>query len=516
MNIGLQVSRWAARRPDACALFDGTRERNWSELDKRSTRLANLLVDRFGVQPGDRVALLTENRIEVAEVLAGCHKSGAVYVGLNFRFDADELDGALENAEPVVLLTSGEFAARAESVAARRGIPILDLDLAGEAGYESLLVGAGTDTPAAMHRAANSDVACIVYTSGTTGRPKGVTFDHAAMLQHATITCLEYEIDVDSRYLVQIPHNSSVNITIAPCLAAGAALGFADNRSFAPSSFAALVSQARVTHTFLVPTQLMRILDQLDDDDKRLCGLTTLGYGSSPIAPDRLRRLVDRYGPIFIQLYGMAEVASIGTLLRKSDHVRALTDTPALLTSCGRPSFGMDVLVVDEAGNEVEVGQRGEVVFSGPHLMLGYHRDQKRTAEALFDGRMHSGDIAEVDERGYLYIVDRKKNLIIRGGQNIVPTEIENALYLHPAVLEASVVGAPDPEWGERVVAVVVLRPSAHASEQELAAFVNASDLARFKRPEQISIIESMPKNAVGKIDKQTVRSWYWTDRRAV
>ena len=514
MSTALQVARWARRRPDACALFDSARERTWRELDDRTTRLANLLIDDFGVRPGDRVALLAENRIEVAEVLAGCHKAGAVYVGLNFRFDADELDHALDNAQPAVLLLSGEFAERAAAVAAPRGIPVLDLDAPD--GYESRLAAAAVTTPPPMHRSTPRDVGCIVYTSGTTGRAKGVTFDHASMLQHATITCLEYEIDVDSRYLVQIPHNSSVNITIAPCLAAGAALGFADNRSFDPPAFADVVARRGVTHTFLVPTQLMRILDQLDDSDTRLAGLTTLGYGSSPIAPDRLRRLVDRYGPIFIQLYGMAEIASIGTLLRKDDHVRALADTSALFASCGRPSFGVDVLVVDEDGAEVAVGERGEVVFSGPHVMLGYYGDPERTGEAIRDGRMHSGDIARVDEEGFLYIVDRLKNLIIRGGQNIAPTEIENVLYLHPAVLEASVVGAPDVEWGERVVAVVTLRPSASATEQELTDFVLASDLPRFKRPEQISIIETMPKNAVGKIDKQTVRGWYWTDGRAV
>jgi acyl-CoA synthetase (AMP-forming)/AMP-acid ligase II len=212
----------------------------------------------------------------------------------------------------------------------------------------------------------------------------------------------------------------------------------------------------------------------------------------------------------------MAEIASIGTLLRKDDHVRALSDRPQLLASCGRPSYGVDVLVVDDKGEEVPCGARGEVVFSGPHVMRGYHDDPARTAEASYDGRMHSGDIAEMDADGYLYIVDRLKNLIIRGGQNIVPTEIENVLYRHPAVLEAAVVGAPDREWGERVVAVVALRRDASAGADELAATVESSELARFKRPEEIRVVDTLPKNAVGKIDKQAVRSWFWTDGRAV
>jgi len=516
MSLAVAVRRWSLRTPDACAVFDATTRRTWRELDERTTRLANLLIDRFGVEPGDRVTLLTENRAAVAEVLVAAHKAGAVYVGLNFRFDAGELDGALENAEPRVLVCSGEYSQRAAAVAQSRGVPVLDLDDPGPEGLEQLLAAAGTETPAAMHRVRPTEVGCIVYTSGTTGRPKGVTFDHASMLQHATIACLEYEIDSSSRYLIQIPHNSSVNITMAPCLISGASLGFADNRSFDPDRFAATVSAEAVTHTFLVPTQLMRVLDQLADDDTRLAGLRTLGYGSSPIAPDRLRSLIERYGPIFIQLYGMAEIASIGTLLGKQDHVRALTDKPELLNSCGRPSYGMDVVVVDDKGDEVPIGERGEVVFTGPHLMRGYHRDPDRTAESIIDGRMHSGDIARFDTEGYLYILDRMKNLIIRGGQNIVPTEIENVLYRHPGVLEATVVGAPDREWGERVVAVVAPRNGVALDPAELTALVEASELTRFKRPEEIRIVDVLPKNPVGKIDKQTVRGWFWQGERAV
>ena len=516
MNLGLAVARWAVRRPDATAVFDAARSRTWRELDERSSRLAHVLTTRYGVVPGDRVTLLVPNRLEVVEVLAAVHKAGAVYVGLNFRFDGDELAGALENAEPRVLLVAGELAASAAAIAAEQGVPVLDLDASGPEGYEALLADAPADLPASSRAVPHTGLGCIVYTSGTTGRPKGVTFTHAAMLQHATIACLEYDIGPETRYLIQIPHNSSVNITMAPCLVAGAAIGFADNRAFAPERFAETVHATGTTHTFLVPTQLMRILDQLSAEDTRLSGLTTLGYGSSPIAPHRLGELIDRYGPIFIQLYGMAEVASIGTLLRKEDHVRALSDAPQLLASAGRPSLGLDVLVVDENGAPVPVGERGEVVFAGPHVMSGYHRDPERTGEALAAGRMHSGDIARYDEQGFLYIVDRVKHLIIRGGQNIVPTEIENVLYAHPAVLEAAVVGAPDSEWGERVVAVVSLRESAHATEDELLEFVRGSALARFKQPEEVRVVDSLPKNPVGKIDKRSVRTRFWGAERAV
>ncbi len=516
MSVGTAVARWALRRPTEVSVFDEHRSRTWRELDERTTRLANSLVEELGVRPGDRVAILAENRLEVAEVLAATHKAGAVYVGLNFRFESNELTGALDNAEPRVLLVSEGLAAQATAAAAGRDTALVGLDDEGPEGYEALILRGSNRRPSAMAGVRPDQAACIVYTSGSTGQPKGVLFDHAAMIQHSTVVCLEYAIDVDTRYLLQIPHNSSVNITIFPCLAAGATLGFSDSRGFEPERFAAAVAHHRISHTFLVPTQLMRLLDLLDPEDDRLASLSTVGYGSSPIAPGRLGELVSRLGPIFIQLYGMAEIASVGTLLRKEDHVRALSGESHLLASCGRPSFAMDVSVVAPDGSEVEPGVRGEVVFTGPHMMRGYHRDPVRTAEAIIDGRMHSGDIAEVDTEGFVYIVDRLKNLIIRGGQNIVPTEIENVLYGHPAVLEVAVVGAPDPSWGERVVALVSLRRDMTVTEDELMALVETSGLARFKRPEQITVVDSVPKNAVGKIDKRAVRRLFWDGERQV
>jgi len=518
MNLGIAVTRNARARPGGLAAFDPRSQRTWAELDERTNRLANALREKFGVVPGDRVALLVHNRLEVLEVLTATHKAGAVYVGLNFRMEPEDLDGVFENAEPRVLISELEYADEARRVASDAGVPLLLIGGGGggDSDYESILAG-GTAIPSpVVHQSMPSDHACIVYTSGTTGRPKGVLFDHAAMLQHATVAAIEYEITPDARYLIQIPHNSSVNITMAPCLVIGAAVGFADNRGFDPDTFADTVAASDTTHTFLVPTQLMRVHSQLRPHDPRLASIATLGYGSSPIAPDRLGELVDRFGPVFLQLYGMAEVASIGTLLSKQDHVRALTDAPELLRSCGRPSLAVDVRVVDDAGIDVADGERGEVIFGGPHLMSGYYRDPERTADAMRNGWMYSGDIATRDANGYVSIVDRMKNLIIRGGQNIAPTDIENVLYQHAGILEAAVVGAPDPTWGERIVAVVAPQEGTTIDPDEVRRFCEASGLARFKRPEEIRVAESLPKNAVGKIDKARVRSMFWDGDRSV
>lgn len=513
MSLVSAVRRFAQQDPDRLAVFDVDRQISWGELEERTTRLAHVLVDDLELAAGDTVAVLTPNRVEVVELLLACAKAQVVYVGLNYRMTLEELDLALDNAQPKVVFAGRDHTEQAAHVVERYAVPAVQFDEPD--GYEALVAAADAD-PLPLPAASADALACIVYTSGTTGAPKGVAFTHRVVLQHATIAALEYEIGPTSRYLVQIPHNSSVNITIVPCLLAGAALGFADNRGFDADRFAQTVCDYAITHTFLVPTQLMRLLDQLPADDERLRSLTTLGYGSSPIAPDRLGELVARLGPIFIQLYGMAEIASIGTLLRKQDHVAALDDRPELLRSAGTPSLGIDVVIRDDEGRDVPVGERGEVVFTGHHLMAGYHRDPERTDAALIGGWMHSGDIGVLDERGYLSIVDRKKDIIIRGGQNLSPTEVENVLYQHDDVLEAAVVGAPDPEWGERVVAVVSLKEGRQVSSEALLEFVARSSLPRYCRPEEIRVEPTLPKNAVGKIDKKAVRSAFWSAERAV
>jgi len=515
MNVGLTVTRIAQRAPHDLALFDGERRMDYATLDARSNRLAHVLRVDHAFAKGERVALLVHNRMEVVEVLVGTTKAALVYVGLNFRMSEAELTSVLTNAEPCMLITEPEFEAMASRLAAAHTIPVLVLDAGGS--YEAELAGANATFPHWAHTAFPQDHFAIVYTSGTTGLPKGILFDHAAALQHGTVACLEYEIDAQARYLIQIPHNSCVNITMVPALMAGAAIGFAESRGFNGFSLCETVQRHRVTHTFLVPTMLATLLEQDPGDfPQRLASITTLGYGSSPIPTERLRTLVARYGPIFIQLYGMAEIASIGTLLRKHDHVAALGDKPQLLASCGRPSYATTVRLVGPDGADVAHGETGEIVFSGPHTMLGYFREPERTGKALIDGWLHSGDVGRMDDEGYWYIVDRIKDLIIRGGYNLAPSEVESVLYTHPAVLDAAVVGIPDEKWGEAVLAVVALNPGASATADELLQLCRNSSLSSIKQPERVEIVDTMPRNTIGKIDKKAVRERYWEGRRKV
>lgn len=505
MNIGHAVERHARQRPASTAWFGSEGDITYGALHARSNRVARVLAEDFSVRRGDRVALYAPNGIAVLEVMVACARIGAVYVGLNFRLDRQELEQVLDNADPALMIGGGEFDDLLVPLCRDRDLVHCSIGDTSADGFAARCAGADDADVPSRHQVAPSDPACLVYSSGTTGVPKGIEFDHAAMLQHATTAIIEYEISEDSRYLIQLPHNSSVNITIVPCLVRGAAIGMEDSRGFSPQQYAERVRGDAVTHSFLVPTMLYRLLEQVQDDSA-LDSLIVLGYGSSSIPADRVRQLVERFGPKFIQLYGMAEIASIGTLLRRDDHVRALAQDPQLFSSAGSASMGVAVRVVDPVtGVDVPVGERGEVVFAGPHVMSGYHRDPQRTDEAIVDGWMHSGDIGRLDEHGYLFIVDRIKDLIIRGGHNIAPKETEEVLFTHPGVLEVAVVGLPDEEWGEQLCAAVVLRDGAAVTPDELTAWCRDQGLSTIKIPGRFAVMSELPKSQVGKFDKKAI-----------
>jgi acyl-CoA synthetase (AMP-forming)/AMP-acid ligase II len=511
VNPGVALLDSARRAPGAPAVVEGDRTLTYGALHARTNRLAHALQRRWGLARGERVALLLPNRTEVVELLGACAKAGLVYVGLNFRLAEREYEEILANAEPGLLVCGAEHRELAERLALRAGIPLLDVD---GPDWEPLLADGDDALPASVHEVRPSDPFCLVYTSGTTGRPKGVLFDVGAVMQHAAVALLEFELDARSRWLMALPHNSSLQITLLPLLLCGGAVVFADSRGFDAERFADDVARHGATHTYLVPTMLFRLLEA-GIAPERIETLRTVGYGAAPIPPERVRELVERYGPRFTQLYGMAEVCSIATMLRKDDHARAVAGQERILASCGRASHLMDVRVVDRDGADVPAGERGEVVFGSPYTMLGYHRDPQRTGEALVDGWMHSGDVGVLDEEGYLFVVGRMKDLVIRGGFNVVPAEVENVLYAHPAVLEAAVFGLPDPEWGEAVVACCALKEGASASPQELVDWCREQGLPSIKVPERIALLEVLPKNAVGKIVKGELAERLGSERAA-
>ncbi|OJY52022.1 AMP-binding protein [Pseudonocardia sp. 73-21] len=503
MDIGVAVATHARKNPGSAAAFDGDRSLTYRDLDERSNRLANVLHGRYGLVKGDRVAVLLRNRLEVAEAIVAVTKAGGVYCGLNFRMSLDEYRAIMANAGARILVTESGFAETAQTLAAEFDVAVLDVDDPSPTGY-GCLADASAAPPSTLHDRAPDDEFCIVYTSGTTGTPKGILFDSHAVATHAMVAGLEYGMSAASRWLLTIPHNSSVQITLAPSFLLGGAVGFLDARGFDPGAFAAEATRRAATHTYLVPTMLYRVLEA-GLDRTSLPSLTSVGYGAAPIAPDRVTELVNRFGPVFSQLYGMAEVCSIATMLSQDDHRLIAAGHTGLTASAGRASFLADVRVVDQQGGDCPPGERGEVLFHTPYTMRCYHKDPEKTAETLVDGWVRSGDVGTFDEQGYLYIVDRMKDLIIRGGYNITPSEIERVLYTFPGVIEAAVVGVPDREWGEAVLAAVAVRDGAVVDEESLRAHCRAAGLPSIKIPERVLTMDSLPKNAVGKIAKRQV-----------
>jgi acyl-CoA synthetase (AMP-forming)/AMP-acid ligase II len=505
MNLGLAVATHAVRSPDRLAVDDGRgRTLTYRQLHERSNRLAHVLVDGHGVKPGDRVAYLMRNRLEAGELLLGVWKAGAIVVALNFRLSEKDLLGIWQSASPTVMLTEPEFEPAVREVARELGTKVVVLN----DDYERVLLSASDGLPGpVLHTTAASD-ALIAYTSGTTGRPKGATFTHEALLFHAANVAIEYQLSATSRWLVDLPHNSAITLMIVPSFYIGGAVVLPEIKPFDGAEWLRRVDDLAATHGQVVPTMLYRVLEASRDRRRPMKTMRMLGYGSAPIPPERVRELVDSYGYVFTQIYGMVETCAIGTMLRPDEHRWALEEAPGVLASVGQASYGMKIRVVDDRGDDCAEGASGEVLFKSPYMMRGYWDAPEATAQTIRDGWLHSGDVGVVRD-GWLYLVDRIKDLIIRGGQNIATKEVEEAIYQHAGVIEAGVFGVPDAEWGEAVMAAVVVRPGVEATEADILATCRAQGLSSFKLPSHIAFVSELPRNGIGKIQKMVLRETY-------
>ena len=507
MNVGTLLANMSARYADRPALAEGERTLTYRELNVRTNRLASVLLARYGLQRGDRVATLCSNRLEIAEMMYGSAKAGTVYVGLNFRLKPADLAGILENCQPALLVADDEFMAQASELAAQRAIPVLGLQDAGPDGYEALIASGAAANPRWLSDIGGHDEFLITYTSGTTGLPKGLLFTHQQMMLFGVVWAFEYGYSEQSLLLLCLPHYGAPQTSLLPIHTVGGSVRFFDNRSFSGQMFCELVDRYQITDTYLVPTQMYRILDYLEIDPTDLPSMRVFGYGAAPIAPSRLEAIVKRLGPRFQQLYGMLEAGGLMTQLRVVDHERAAAGERHLFASAGKASFLVSVRTVDANGVDTAVGEPGEVIFWSPYAMKEYNADPVRTAETVRGGWVCSGDVGRFDEEGYLYIVDRIKDLIIRGGHNIAPREIEDRIHAHELVDEVAVVGVPDVNWGETIVAVVVPRDGAAIEVEEIRAWCRDGGLSSIMLPDRLVLsVGPLPKNLIGKIDKRQVR----------
>lgn len=500
-----RAARQFAQRPAVL-----TPERSWTfrEIDERACRLANALLAR-GVRPDTAVATLRWNRPEHIEIALALIKIGAAMVNVNPRLSPVDMLWQIEDSESTVVIASAEFRESLEQIGPglshARGVLVFGGDAGPFIDYEGELARASSSEPIVPGYSMDS-AGYIRYTSGTTGRPKGVVHDQRTILAVTRNLLLDYTADLQSGDVLLALQGlyHGAGWFALPCWLRGVPMAVIKDFSD-PEAGLDAIRRFDVTVVKTVPTVLTRVLAIPGMPDAwRASRARTIVYGGSPMSIRALREGIDRIGRVFVQLYGQAESPMTITVLRKEEH------TEAHLSSAGRPIMMADVRTVDDDDRDVPLGEPGEVVVRGDHNMRGYWKQPPELAAAVVrNGFVHTGDIGVLDDEGFLYLVDRKNEMIVTGGLNVYPNEVEQVLYEHPAVLEAAVVGAPDEQWGETVAAVVVLHQGARLEERELLDFA-AARLASFKRPRRVLFVESLPKNASGKIMRKAAREPLW------
>ena len=483
------LGRAAQSFPDRAALWSGDRWLTFNELDQRVAGIAGAL-GRHGFGSGDRLAVLMPNGADYLQLIYACTQLGVIVVPLNVRLSVVEIDRILADASPHGLIRHSSLPLPTVPLAWQRVLDQEPLDL-GHDGSRS----APINDPDA--------VLALIYTSGTTGHPKGVVVTHANML--ANVEHFDYWMPHKDG-AVHLHAAPLFHIADFPVMFAAPVFGAAQVAilRFTPEDFCQTVERARVSHTVLVPT-MINLLTQFPELGKYdLASLDEIAYGGSPMAPELIRRIREVLpGVRLVQGYGLSETGFL-TALRDDEHVGQR------LTSCGRPAAGIEVRVVDGSGAEVKAGEAGELIARGANVMRGYWNNPKETAQAFLDGWFRTGDVGRQDADGFFYILDRLKDMIVTGGENVYSGEVEAVIYEHPAVLEAAVFGIPDQKWGELVAACVVLRPGKVLSGDELIDHCRRS-LANYKVPRRVEFSDTeLPKSGTGKILKRVLRERFW------
>ena len=510
MNIGYLLTKASRLHGNRLAVQIGEQRLTYAELDQRVGRLAQAL-RTLGIQQGDRVAIVQRNGPPLFETMFACFRIGATTVPINVRLHPDEVAFICQDCGVKVLVATGEYAESA--LRAHEQMPGLQLVGVGSIphalDYESLLSAADPLTTDA--EADPTDIAWLFYTSGTTGKPKGAMLTHRNLLSMT----MNYYADVnpinpEDIVLHAAPLTHGSGLYALPAFAKGAANVILHTHSFDPAVVFDLIQRLRITTiAFLAPTQIKMLLHG-PHAAYDLSSLRNIAYGGGPMYVEDMKQAVEVFGPVLVQIYGQGEAPMTISYLRREEHLT--NNNPVAesrLASTGIPRTDVEVRIVDDDDRDAATGTIGEIVVRGDVVMAGYWNRPEVTAQTLRDGWLHTGDLGMMDENTYLYLLDRKKDLIISGGNNIYPREIEEVLLKHPAVYEAAVIGVPDQLWGESVKAIIALHPGSTATDEELIAFCQAH-LASYKKPRTVEFIPQLPKNAYGKILKRELREQYW------
>lgn len=520
MNIPTLIAKGAKYYSDRTAIVFGEKRFTFREVNERANRLANGLLS-LGIKKGDRIASLNRNCCQHIEIVFARFKIGAVDVTLNPRLSPEEAAWQINDSKTNTIFVAEELLDNVRPILSScRGIKNI-IALSGASGkeidYEELIASGSPEEPPTIETELYDDeLGGIMYTAGTTGKPKGIAHPRRTAWAVARNLLLDMVPDLSSQdvFLGLQPLYHAVGWFILPCWLRGTTHVIVPE--FRAEIALDTIEKEKVTVVKTVPTVLVRLVAHPDIRKRNLHSVRTIIYGASPMPIEPLKQAIQIFGPVFIQNYGQTEAPMNICLLRKEDHVtEGETEKTARLASVGRPYTLVEVRVVNEKGMDVSAGEVGEVVVRGDHIMKEYWQLPQETQETIKNDWLHTRDMARMDKDGYIYLVDRKSEMIISGGLNLYPNEVEQVLYKHPAVLEAAVFGVPDNDWGESVKAVIALKPGMMVTEQEIIDFCK-SHLASYKKPKSVDFMTSLPKSPEGKVLRRTLREPYWKghDRR--
>lgn len=507
MLVPVLVQRAARRFADRVAVDGPQGSQTFGELGDRVARLAAGLL-ASGLTPGERVLDLQPNQNTYIETDLACAHAGLVRVALNYRLHETDWDRIADDAGATALIYDARYAEQTEALRSGLGEHrvIVIGDGPGGHPYEKLIE---SHSPVEPTPAEPGALVSLNYTSGTTGRPKGVQRTHRvrfASLVNMVTDVIGGAPGPDDTYLHAGPITHTSGLFLLPFLVHGSRQLILP--AFDAGEVVEAVGKRGVTHTALVPTMVARLLGLPDVDADRLRGLKMLGYAGAPMPPDQIRQASERLTPNLVQYYGLVEAIPPVTLLDAADHATGLAGRPELLTSAGRPALGVELAIVDDAGSPMPAGEIGEVVTRGDHVMPGYWRAEGRDdlLKAVRDGWLHTGDLGRLDADGRLWLVDRKGDMIITGGYNVYPREVEDVIAGVPGVHEVAVIGVKDAEWGQRIVALYSVHSGSSVTSEQVAAWCRER-LASYKKPKEIRRVDAFPLNATGKIAKNLLRA---------
>jgi long-chain acyl-CoA synthetase len=500
---------------DRTAILDREGNMTWSEYTGRITRAAGVLAE-LGLEQGQRFGILAHNSFRQAELIHGGYWSGIVPVPVNYRLAAPEIRYILDDADCRLLVVDEHCAGLLEhpDLAPWRERALFISPQAGEdhpwPRYEELMTQA---SPAPMHVSTQEDDAILLYTGGTTGRSKGVPLTHGNIISNGMQVGLAYLVYEDDRFLHSLPMFHSADLIGTAFTLTGAAHAYLGE--FSPKAMLQMIQDHRITMLSLGPTVIILTLQDPDFDKYDISSVRRMNYGSAPMAMEWVVRTMEKFTNVAMQqTYGLTETSPILTTLTPEQHQLALdSGRHELLRSVGKPLVHVDLRIVDEDGNEVDAGEVGEVVVRGPNVTRGYLGLDQENARAFRNGWFHTGDMGYLDEQSNLFLADRKKDMIITGGENVYCAEVEGALYKYPGVHEAAVFGVPDQKWGEAVFAAIVPAPGEQLDKDAIIDHCRQY-IGGYKIPRRMAFIDALPKSAMGKVLKHELRRRYSEERR--